>query len=422
MRFLGKKPWAALAVVGLCWAAVGSVAGPPPDPGKLIVHEWGTFLAVQGSDGVTLAGMVESEEQLPRFVRERTLGGLSRLKAFTKMETPVTYFYVDRPRSVQVRVTMNGGQLTHWFPAAQSFGPPTSNGKPEPSNTFLDWGTIELTPDPHSTTVGPHPPVPGLPPIAWGDTWRFVRETDSALVRVLVRGRVTEAEKFLFYRGVGAVDLPLRAEFVQTPDRRIPSLTLRNRGKDGIQGIFWLQVDKDAIQFEALPSLAAGAERSLGDRYAHKPAMPLAEGVPKAKQALAEALVRAGLYPKEAQAMVNNWERSYFQTEGLRVLYIVPRARVDEIIPIQVKPAPDQLERVMVGRLEVLTPDKEQKLERAVADLGSPNPQVRESAGKELARLGRFQEPVLRRVAAKTSDPLVRGRAEALITQLAKGK
>lgn len=420
MRSVGKKPWVALAAAGLCWAAVSAVAGSPPDPGKLIVHEWGTFLAVQGSDGVTLGGMVESEERLPDFVRQRAYEGRS---PFTyKMETPVTYFYVDRPRSVQVRVAMNGGVLTHWFPAVQSFGPPTVKGKPAPANTFLDWATVELTPDTCCATVGPNLPVPGLRPVAWGDTWRFVRETDSALVRVAQRGRVTEAEKFLFYRGVGALDLPLRAEFVHTRTRRLPNLTLHNRGKDGIEGIFWLQVDKGAIHFEALPGLAGGAECSLGDRYADKPAMPLAEGVPQAKQALAAALVRAGLYPKEAQAMVNNWERSYFQTEGLRVLYIVPRARVDEIIPIQIKPAPDQLERVMVGRLEVLTPDKEQRLERAVADLGSPNARVRESAGKELARLGRFQEPALRRVAAKTSDPLVRGRAESLITQLAKGK
>jgi hypothetical protein len=76
----------------------------------------------------------------------------------------------------------------------------------------------------------------------------------------------------------------------------------------------------------------------------------------------------------------------------------------------------------MIGRLEVLTPDKEQRLERAVVDLGSANPQVRKAAGTELARLGRFEEPVLRRVVAKTTDPLVRGRAEFLISQLAKGK
>ncbi len=419
MRSLGKKAWVILATAGLCWAAADIGAGPSPGPGKLIVHEWGTFLGVQGSDGVALGGMVGSEEKLPPFVRERALDGRSQMNF--KMETPVTYFYVDRPRTVQVRVAMNGGQLTHWFPAVRSFGPPFVKGKP-PLNTFLDWGTVELTPDTRANAVGPQLPVPGLPEVAWGDTWRFVRDTDSALVRVAQRGRSMEAEKFLFYRGVGSLDLPLRADFASTPDRRVPNLTLHNRGKDPIAGIFWLRVDKDAIRFEAVSNLAGGGERSLGPRYAEKPTVPLAEGVPQVKKALAAALVRAGLYPKEAQAMVNNWEKSYFWTEGLRVLYILPRPRVDEIIPIQIKPAPDQLVRVMVGRLEVLTPDKEQRLERAVADLGSPNPQVRKAAGAELSHLGRFEEPVLRRVMAKTTDPQVRGRAESLITQLAKGK
>ena len=41
---------------------------PPAEKNKLIVHEWGTFLTVQGSNGATLGGMVASEEVLPPFV------------------------------------------------------------------------------------------------------------------------------------------------------------------------------------------------------------------------------------------------------------------------------------------------------------------------------------------------------------------
>src|SRR5262249_3461083 len=70
------------AALGLLVFALAVVAGPPldvpkpdPDLGKLIVHEWGTFLSVQGSDGQTLGGMIESEERLPNFVRERALDG-----------------------------------------------------------------------------------------------------------------------------------------------------------------------------------------------------------------------------------------------------------------------------------------------------------------------------------------------------------
>src|SRR5436189_4508743 len=59
---------------------------------KLIVHEWGTFLSVQGSDGVTMGGMVASEESLPPFVESRTFPTWLRTQFISKMETPVTYF------------------------------------------------------------------------------------------------------------------------------------------------------------------------------------------------------------------------------------------------------------------------------------------------------------------------------------------
>src|SRR5687768_6711735 len=65
---------------------------PAPTAGSgLVVHEWGTFLSVQGSDGSTMGGMVDSEEQLPPFVRERGLSGRNRVGLTQKMETPVTY-------------------------------------------------------------------------------------------------------------------------------------------------------------------------------------------------------------------------------------------------------------------------------------------------------------------------------------------
>src|SRR5437588_12223181 len=108
------RPCLAAAAVLAAAVAVAAVrgAGAPADGGTWVVHEWGTFLSVQGSDGVTLGGMVDSEEALPAFVRQRDLGGRSRASFYSKMETPVTYFYTDRPRDVQVRVEMPGGLLT----------------------------------------------------------------------------------------------------------------------------------------------------------------------------------------------------------------------------------------------------------------------------------------------------------------------
>jgi len=44
------------------------------------------------------------------------------------------------------------------------------------------------------------------------------------------------------------------------------------------------------------------------------------------------------------------------------VFWIVPRAFTDRILPITITPKPDKLERVLVGRSEVLTPAFEKEL------------------------------------------------------------
>src|SRR5262249_56800122 len=74
----------------------GRASSPPrsgsstSDAGSLVVHEWGTFLSVQGSDGVTLGGMVDSEEVLPPFVQTRSISAWKRALLFPNTETPVT--------------------------------------------------------------------------------------------------------------------------------------------------------------------------------------------------------------------------------------------------------------------------------------------------------------------------------------------
>src|SRR5262249_35027071 len=55
---------------------------------KLVVHEWGTFLAMNGSDGVTLDGMYHEEHALPAFVHARGRGELRLRTSNLKGETP----------------------------------------------------------------------------------------------------------------------------------------------------------------------------------------------------------------------------------------------------------------------------------------------------------------------------------------------
>ena len=47
--------------------------------------------------------------------------------------------------------------------------------------------------------------------------------------------------------------------------------------------------------------------------------------------------------------------------DGLRVFWVVPAAKTDAILPLQVSPAPDKIVRVIVGRSEVLRPAREKE-------------------------------------------------------------
>ncbi|HVR75832.1 MAG TPA: hypothetical protein VMT52_15985 [Planctomycetota bacterium] len=389
-------------------------------PRGLVVHEWGTFLSVQGPDGVSLGGMVDSEEDLPVFVEERT-NKESWVRALMrqKMETPVTYFYTDHEMTVECRVDMPHGVLTHWFPSVFKLGP-GKHSDPTPSSTFLDWGPVHLIPDLAAGKSGWNPPP--MREVPAGSTWRFARETDSAFVRtakrIVSRGKHEhDHEKFLFYRGLGAFELPLE---VRSEGEGSLRLDVKNRGKGTIRGILGLDVAKDGIGFSVLGDLAGGEGHVVNAPSSLWVRLPLEEGVVQVKDTLARILVAAGLYEKEARAMVNTWEKSYFRSEGLRVLYILPRETVDEVIPLQIRPAPAEVVRVMVGRVEVLTPGKVALLEAWLQDLDSASPGARETARRSIDELGRFAEPALHRVASSSRLPGVPARAEALLKKIAE--
>jgi hypothetical protein len=77
------------------------------------------------------------------------------------------------------------------------------------------------------------------------------------------------------------------------------------------------------------------------------------------------------------------------------------------------------LERVMVGRVEVLTPETERRLLKAVGDLGARHLGTQLAARAALAKLGRLQEPVLHRIAALAPTAEVKARADALLKNVA---
>ena len=110
---------------------------------------------------------------------------------------------------------------------------------------------------------------------------------------------------------------------------------------------------------------------------------------PELRQDLETALIAQGLFPKEAQAMVETWRDSWFE-EGSRLIYILPSSAVDAILPLQVEPAPLHTERVFVGRIELVTPETKRSVESAIARSDWP----------AVDRYNRFLDPILRRIYA----------------------
>jgi tetratricopeptide (TPR) repeat protein len=104
-----------------------------------------------------------------------------------------------------------------------------------------------------------------------------------------------------------------------------------------------------------------------------------------------------------------SWSRtSYFQTEGIRALVVLPQAWTDEFIPLTINPQPKQTVRVMVGRIELLTPDRERLAEQAISDLAAPDAKVRERAFGYLRDQGRYVEPIVRRVQRTSQDERIK--------------
>jgi len=148
------------------------------------------------------------------------------------------------------------------------------------------------------------------------------------------------------------------------------------------------------------------------------PAATLAhpEFVNQLKGALEVALVNDGLYADEARAMVDTWERSYFLTPGVRMLYLLPQAETDKIIPLTISPVPKAVKRTMVIRLELMTPAHEKLLATWLTELSQAP--TAGAAREKFRSLGRFAEPHLSRAWTQSKVDAERNAASGLMKEI----
>jgi len=424
-----------LSVIAVCLIAasaalVGLTApGPTLDrqhgrtasqAGHFVVHEWGTFTSFTGSDGGQLEFRPLVDADLPPFVlnRERQFGWpslysypltKSYLRVLVRMETPITYFYSDREREVSVRARFPQGLLTEYYPPVEHFRPEfNAFAGPVISGGELDWGKLRIMPDASGK--------PSPPDSDGYEHYAHARETDSALIaveRAPAKQRSAEAtgqfyEKFLFYRGVGNFKLPL-----ELTAHEGGQFELENTGRESIRSLFLVTIEGEKLRFVKLDSISGGKTASLVQSQQPSSIDELAD-------AMTSALIDERLYEKEARAMVNTWLSSWFGEQGTRLLYLLPQKATDEVLPLEIQPQPEETVRVMVGRLEIMRPEDEVRINGLVKQSAHVRAQTAETYELPAAirELGRLAEPALVRVKNLASDDEVRVEANLLLNQL----
>jgi hypothetical protein len=196
--------------------------------------------------------------------------------------------------------------------------------------------------------------------------WLAPRNVNAASVKA-----GGESEKYLFYRGVGNFSAPLsistdplhdklniRGRFDEVLDSRETTkisrvwlIHVRSDGSSAYRSIGPVMVTADRnAQVAEMPASFAEREFSLGN-------------LANLCDELHAALVKEGLYADEASALVETWRAAYFKSAGLRAFFVVPRVWTDHYLSLSVS-KPAEIARVMVGRIELISPEQRELLEK----------------------------------------------------------
>lgn len=374
----------------------------------LTVHEWGTFTSFQDEAGIAIGGINTDDEPVPDFVHDLSKWLLLRPTEVPpsffqgapgchpdvtiRLETPVIYFHPSQQADLSpldVHVRFRGGWLTQFYPDAKAEAPgipsPDQRGEFGPilGSTLgkLSWKIQKM---------GVHETGP--------ETDEHVWTAPRAVKAASIQTEKGEVEKFLFYRGVGRIDAPLRVSrdkdgknFNIKP--QIPSSLKIDKPGD-IRRLWLADVRNDGTAaFRKLPALFFGDGQTPLESGGRRPNFTLTtpaifdpkefspENLKRLRASIREALMEDGPFADEADALLNTWELSYFKSPGLRLFFIVPKVWTDYYLPLEIS-TPAKVERVMVGRIELVTPEQRALLQkiaaRSVADVKADHQQLRD--------------------------------------------
>jgi hypothetical protein len=359
-----------LALLCLALSATFGAQSQPADP-DLTAHEWGTFTSIAGRDGLaekwsTLNGAAD----LPSFVEHLNSAQFKAgLQGTIRMETPVLYFYSPRETSVSVKVRFSRGLITEWYPRASRVEPNPNkvldrNLSERRGSGSIAWNSVTVSPN-----LAASFPRGNRPEDEDGNQYYAARETAAAPL-IVKTSAGDQQERFLFYRGASVSSLPISATVSPEGTVHLRSLT-----QEEIPSVILFERREDKLGYR----LGGGLQ---GEMSLDPP--DLTANLDSLSRDLQDILTSQGLYPDEARAMIETWKQSWFE-EGSRLFYIVPRDFLNTILPLTINPMPSQTVRVLVGRLELITPSTTQEMDKILAthDLAA------------LEKYNRFLQPIL---------------------------
>ena len=199
--------------------------------------------------------------------------------------------------------------------------------------------------------------------------WLAPRNVRAAQVTV-----GTESERFLFYRGVGHRDAPLRIVRQSANEQLQLRSPLANssgfvNGGIKVSRLWLVEITADGkCAFRRLPGFAMNG---LADQFLQSTPGTFSDAefskqnLKALRATMQTSLVEQGLFDDEAAALLNTWESAYFQSPGLRLFFLLPQSWTDNILPVKLS-VPAQVTRVMVGRIELVTPRHRQLIQKIV--------------------------------------------------------
>jgi hypothetical protein len=357
------------------------------EDGKWTIHEWGTFTSLQNESGDTLGGINTDDEPVPDFVHRighNLVQSTGQAPNFfskgvapchpdisMRLETPVIYFHPPTTQTkadaVSVSVKFRGGWLTEFFPKAEPTAPGLIISRNPTTDEFSYNPFAALHSHMESKLEWDHLEIGGaarnLP-----NTTEHVWTSPRAVQTAPILAKNGEGEKFIFYRGIAHIDAPLKISH----DTNSGELLFRSYLPEvhtakplAVRALWLVDIRKNGtLAFRSLPSLSldSNSKKILAHTSPEFASGDFSSGnLAKLRASLQSALVADGLFNDEAVGLLNTWEASYFKSPGLRVFFLVPREWTDFYLPLETSLAAN-INRVMVGRIELVTPEQRKTL------------------------------------------------------------